>query len=243
MKRLFSVVILIFLMNLFAGCIRVKDYEQVTVNKTEEPKQEEILNTNKMDNKIESQSRMIDYRLNVPVRTQENNYYCGPACLEMVLNYHEIFMSQSQLANELKTSDVTGTEYLDVARVMNKYLFGKEDENPQGAGYHVQFIRQGDSSQSVYKEFEQRVIQDISTNDPIFVAINLNEIYPTLPKANHLVVCTGYSVFEGSHEIEYFYILDPYYVVQNEYGSSLQRISKDVLFKAIYSNDEPAYIW
>lgn len=73
MKRLFSVVILIFLMNLFAGCIRVKDYEQVTVNKTEEPKQEEILNTNKMDNKIESQSRMIDYRLNVPVRTQENN--------------------------------------------------------------------------------------------------------------------------------------------------------------------------
>lgn len=187
---------------------------------------------------------LIKHRLGIPNYVQETGYYCVPACMQMVLEYHGISVSQDVLAEDLNTSDTAGTEYLDLARVANKYIFNNEDEDPDGVGYHVQTIACDDSSQSIYDTMEKRIREDISTNDPVFIAIDMQTVYPEFDwTANHMVVCTGYAVYEDTDEIAYYYIVDPSYQVQDgEYGG-LKTVERDTLYKAIYSNEEPAYIW
>ena len=52
---------------------------------------------------------------------QETSYYCVPACIQMALRYHAIESTQQHLAQQLHTDPVTGTEYVDMARVLNSY--------------------------------------------------------------------------------------------------------------------------
>ena len=57
-------------------------------------------------------SRAIPSSNFVPVtyRSQETDYYCGPACVQMALSYlSDSSPSQSQLASEMQTSQVTYT--------------------------------------------------------------------------------------------------------------------------------------
>ena len=53
---------------------------------------------------------------------QENNYYCVPACIQMTLRYHAVNLSQSELAQQLHTDPVTGTEYADMAVVLEHLI-------------------------------------------------------------------------------------------------------------------------
>lgn len=187
---------------------------------------------------------VTEYRLKIPNNIQETGYYCVPACLQMVLEYHGIETSQEQLANEMNTSSVTGTEYADLSRVANKYIFNNEDEDPSGVGYHVQTIKRGDSTQAIYDQLEERIRQDIKTNDPVFIAIDIRTIYPDFSwTANHMVVCTGYTTYEGTDNIAYYYIVDPSYLVQDDIYGGLKTVTKEELYEAIYTNEEPAYIW
>lgn len=179
--------------------------------------------------------KIVDHCLDVKESTQETNYYCGPATIQMVLNYHGINVSQDQLAKEVNITTDRGTEYVDLCRVVNKYVHGKE--------YQVQTMEMNDTNPILYQQFEQRVKKDIASGNPVFLTVNLNTLYPTLPSANHLVVCTGYASYENTDEIVYYYILDPYYVVQEKFDGALQKVPKETLFKSIYSNVEPAYIW
>ena len=61
----------------------------------------------------------------------------------MVLAYHGIYRSQTQLAQELNTSMVTGTEYADMARVLNTYLFDCEVPQAGQPGYRVEYLTPG----------------------------------------------------------------------------------------------------
>lgn len=174
---------------------------------------------------------------------QEKGYFCVPACLQMVLHHHGLHVSQEQLAKEMNTSQVTGTEYVDLVRVANKYIFEKETAEPVGAGYRVQTLERNVYNTEIYKTFESRVKTDISTGDPLFVAIDNHSLYPELESANHMVLVTGYSVYAGTDNIAYYYIMDPSYLVQDPVYGGVKIVTAEELMNAITRNVEPAYIW
>lgn len=162
----------------------------------------------------------------------------------MVLTYRKnVDVDQKILAKEMNTNPATGTEYVDLVRVANKYLFNKEAIGPNEPGYRIQTIARYDRNPKIATEFEQRVKQNISSGDPVLVGIDLKTLYPTLPTVNHWVVLIGYEEKEGTDIIEYFYYIDPYYVVQDKQFGGLKKVTKKELINAIVQNDEPAYLW
>ncbi len=48
-------------------------------------------------------------KLDVPYHKQDNEYYCGPAVLQMVFNYFGYFKSQNLLADGAGTNEEIGT--------------------------------------------------------------------------------------------------------------------------------------
>ncbi|MDO4467246.1 MAG: C39 family peptidase [Bacillota bacterium] len=70
----------------------------------------------------ENESVTERYFLQVPTYVQETSYYCSVAALQSVMAYHGIYVSQVELATDLRTDPVTGTEYEDLARVATKRM-------------------------------------------------------------------------------------------------------------------------
>ena len=186
-------------------------------------------------------STIVKKRIDVPQSVQENGHYCGPAVLQMVLAYHGIYRSQTQLAQELNTSMVTGTEYADMARVLNTYLFDCEVPEDGQPGYRVEYLTPGEADDTVMQRFEERVLRDIATDDPVFIAVNMHELYPDLGTANHFVLVTGYAVQYGN--ILYYYVVDPYGAVQHPSYEGLKIFTPEELRRGFNTNTEPAYVW
>ena len=180
-------------------------------------------------------------RIPVPQRIQENGHYCGPACLQMVLAYHGIERTQAQLAEELHTSMVTGTEYADMARVLNTYLFDCEIPGAGQPGYRPVYLVPGKVTEDDMALLKERILRDIATNDPVFIAVNMQELYPQLPKVNHFVLISGYQM--RNNEILYWYIVDPYAKVQHPSYQGLKIFTPEEIQRALNTNTEPAYIW
>ncbi|MCH9275605.1 C39 family peptidase [Bifidobacterium amazonense] len=187
----------------------------------------------------ESETRI---RLDVPQSVQETGYWCVPAAVQMVLGYKGIDVSQSTLANEMGAKPATGTEYADLARVANKYLFGSEDANPRGSGYHVQTIAVGDTDPAVAHTFMERAKADLDDGYPVFAAVDTHTLYPTLGRANHMIVITGYDA-DASGVVTHWTYIDPWYRVQDETYGGLKIVTMTEMIAAIVSNEEPAYIW
>lgn len=204
-----------------------------------------LIEENHNTNMSVQESRMpVDkIQLQVVQSVQENNYFCVPACLQMVLRYKGIEKSQIELSEEMNTKPVTGTEYVDLARVANKYLFNNETVGPNDIGYHIQTLNRNDTNPEISSTFEKRVRLDISSNDPVFVAIDVNALYPNLSSGNHMIVIIGYALYSGTDNIAYYYYIDPSYVVQDETYGGLKTVTKEKLINAIVVNEEPAYIW
>lgn len=245
MKKLLCLFLVI---GLLIGCSSKSEKEDNKDSLKDEQLDNKEENTSKddfLDNEIENvdESSLVKTQLTLTQSVQENNYYCVPACLQMVLRYKGIEKSQSELAKELNTKQTTGTEYVDLARVANKYLFNNENVKANEPGYHVQTITRYDENTQIVDDFERRVKTDISTNDPIFVAIDMNVLYPELSSANHLIVITGYAHYEDSEEIAYYYYIDPLYTVQDKVYGGLKIATREEMIKAIIVNVEPAYIY
>lgn len=202
---------------------------------------EEDSDVNKSENTDHISSTKVQLILNQCV--QENSYFCVPACLQMVLKYKNIEKSQSELAVELNTKQNTGTEYVDLVRVANKYLFNNENVGHNELGYHIQTLNRYDRNPQIAIDFERRVKTDISSDDPVFVAIDVNALYPNLNRGNHMIVVTGYALEKGSDEIAFYYYIDPSYVVQDSIYGGLKKVTKEELINAIVINEEPAYIY
>lgn len=175
-------------------------------------------------------------QIQMPHYVQKTNYYCVPATLQMVLQLHGITADQNQLAKEMNTSSSTGTEYIDLTKTANTYLFDTDDVEPSGAGYRIQRVEKNDTSKETSDLFEKRVRQDMSTNDPVFVAAEANTLNPNLAHGNHMVLITGYGLYSGTDNIAYYYYIDPA-------DGELNTITPEQLMKAIAVNEEPAYIW
>lgn len=182
-------------------------------------------------------------RIELLQSVQENGYYCVPACVQMVLKLHGVTMSQTQLAQEMNTHSITGTEYGDLARVINKYRFHNEYPKENEPGYRIQTLSKGVWDQAAFDLFEKRVKEDIASNDPIFIAVELSTLYPELGLyANHMVLVTGYQVDNEGNIVSY-YIVDPYYKVQDSKYQGLKIFMKNEIYQALMNNIEPAYIW
>ena len=184
-----------------------------------------------------------DIKINIEQSVQENNYFCVPACVQMVLGLHGIIVSQSDLASEMNTIPISGTEYVDLARVVNKYVFNNESPSFGEPGYRVQIIDRFEDDETVFALFEERVKTDIRTGDPVFVAVDVNALYPNLKSANHMILVTGYAVYEGTDNVAYYYIVDPLYTIQDPVYGGLKTVTKEELINALVVNEEPAYIW
>ena len=173
---------------------------------------------------------------------QENNYYCVPACIQMTLRYHAVNLSQSELAQQLHTDPVTGTEYADMAAVLNTYLFHKDTiPTATEAGYRVQTMKATDDVEKTAQVFAQRCEQNIKDGYPVFAAVDLHALYPSLPQANHMVLVHGYQ--KEHNRITSYYILDPYPPVQDAVYQGLKTFTAEELIHAMLVNEEPAYIW
>lgn len=191
--------------------------------------------------KIKEQDKQKVIKLDVPQSVQENNYFCVPACVQMVLRYHHIEVSQMQLSKEMHTDTITGTEYIDLANTLNTYLFHKEHIEGNEPGYRVQTLAKNDQSSQSQTLFEQRVKADIASGDPVFTAIDVLGLYPDLYHGNHMIIVIGYR--STNDIIDDYYILDPSYTVQDQTYGGLKIVNRDELYQAIIHNEEPAYIW
>ncbi|MEG2550468.1 MAG: C39 family peptidase [Erysipelotrichaceae bacterium] len=208
------------------------------VNKPKDNKHEEDKENQEI---IIKEPERITMQLDLIQSVQENNYYCVPACVQMILRYHNIEVSQERLATEMNTHPITGSEYIDTAKVLNKYLFNKSEVKGNEPGYRIQTIGINDQNPQIMIDLQQRIKMDIKTGDPILVAINQNILYPKLNIANHMILIIGYDLLED--QIQSYHYIDPSYAVQDEIKKGFKTVSVEALRQAIINNEEPAYIW
>ncbi|PWB38626.1 MAG: hypothetical protein C3F02_02850 [Parcubacteria group bacterium] len=61
--------------------------------------------------------------LKIPYHRQQNNFYCGPASLQMALAFFKYFQPQTSLARQLKTSPRLGTNNQRMVKVAQEHGF------------------------------------------------------------------------------------------------------------------------
>jgi ABC-type bacteriocin/lantibiotic exporter with double-glycine peptidase domain len=75
--------------------------------------------------------------LHIPFRRQQNDWYCGPACLQMVLGYFGIRKSQDALAKMAKTNKRTGTTRANLLKTLRRQkLIARQTEKLALADLH-----------------------------------------------------------------------------------------------------------
>lgn len=180
-------------------------------------------------------------QLQLPFHFQETSYYCVPACIQMVLEYYGIYETQEVLAKELDTSAMTGTEYVDMAKVLNYHIFGKEEVTLEEAGFRIQTLSRHDRDDMKKADLSRRIKQNIDGNYPVFVAVDLKTVYPEYNvSANHMIIIHGYEMDETNTQLQSVMILDPYEKI-SQYNRS--KLDFSILYEALILNEEPAYIY
>ena len=142
-------------------------------------------NLDKLDKKVESLQQQNlnipvthagDVVLNTPQIYQENDYYCVPACAQILIKYVTgSNLSQSYLAGLMGTTSGVGT-YIDVAQVQIAKL--------TGAPYEL-----GNNS---YTYFYNNMVADINANYPVIYSVNPYVFNNGSPSIGHAIVGNGY---------------------------------------------------
>jgi ABC-type bacteriocin/lantibiotic exporter with double-glycine peptidase domain len=65
--------------------------------------------------------------IKIPYCKQEKDYFCGPACLNMILKFYNIDISQRELAKKLKTTQSHGTRNRNIKKIAEKYGFNAKE--------------------------------------------------------------------------------------------------------------------
>ena len=180
--------------------------------------------------------------INMKLYMQENNYFCGPAVVKTILHHFGIDKTQNQLAKELHTSPTSGTEYADIAQVLNQAIFHRKNPGFQEGGYHVQTLPIQDDRPEEKRNWELRMRKNIDDGYPSILAIDMHTLYPQMKRVNHFIICVGY-LTDQDNQILYFYILDPFYGVQDEIYGGLKYFTTNELWSASVENVEPAYLY
>ena len=180
--------------------------------------------------------------LDVKQKIQENDYYCSPASVQMALNYYGIEVSQDVLAKEMNTEYLTGTDYKDMTKVLNNYLYNTFSYDPKGDGYHIHSIEGKYDYEKEEELFRRRILKDISSNKIVFLNVRIQALYDGYNDVSHSVILVGYK-FDKENNQMFYYIMDPYGKVQDDIYEGLKIISEEEIMRSIITNLEPAYIW
>lgn len=181
-------------------------------------------------------------RLDVPQILQETNYYCGVACLQMVLAYHGIEESQDVLAAALHTHPVTGTEYEDLAREASTYIFGRVPEDDSQPGYRAFKWNRNQGTEQTKEQFFSRTNTDLRSEDPVFISLNPSMVYEEGADAVHILVLYG-ADFDEEGSATHYYCIDPYGKYQDAIYGGKKVFTADELWNAMNNNPEPGYVW
>lgn len=120
--------------------------------------------------------------LSVPLRQQQNGFYCGPASVQMVLAYFGYAATQAKLAEDMLTNQLDGTLVWRIASRINSSM---------GSGQYA-FIHTSELS------FSSKLLPSINDGYPIVCHTQTNKLpHYNGHSSGHYVVVIGYSWVQG----------------------------------------------
>lgn len=173
---------------------------------------------------------------------QETGWYCGPAVMQMLLRHYGLEASQRDLAGQLHTSEKTGTEYADMARVASVYVFGKEPAQDADPGFRAWTGVENGMTDRDKEQFLARLKQDLNTGDVLSAAVDVAALTPQLSiHAAHVVLINGIRM-DSQGQIREIRIEDPSYLVDYAQESD-HWVETEHFLEAMNRCPEPGYIW
>lgn len=195
--------------------------------------------------KQESSSKVnqgIRKLLPIPLKLQEEWYFCAPATVHMMLASQGVSVSQHQLAKEMGTYNPYGTHNRDAIRVLNQNLFGYPEPSGNQAGYRLATVTDARPDSEDIRLFKERVRKDIDDGYPLYYTFNVAQIYPG-KSGEHNVIGVGYELTADGKDISAIYYLDPDTHVQDPTYGGLKKLTPEELLAAMATCGEKNYAW
>ena len=195
--------------------------------------------------KQESSSKVnqgIRKLLPIPLKLQEEWYFCAPATVHMMLASQGVSVSQHQLAKEMGTYNPYGTHNRDAIRVLNQNLFGYPEPSGNQAGYRLATVTDARPDSEDIRIFKERVRKDIDDGYPLYYTFNVAQIYPG-KSGEHNVIGVGYELTADGKDISAIYYLDPDTHVQDPTYGGLKKLTPEELLAAMATCGEKNYAW
>ena len=180
--------------------------------------------------------------LPIPLKLQEEWYFCAPATVHMMLASRGVSVSQHQLAKEMGTYNPYGTHNRDAVRVLNQHLFGYPEPSGNQAGYRLATVTDSRPDSEDVRLFKERVRKDIDDGYPLYYTFNVAQIYPG-KSGEHNVIGVGYELTADGKDIVAIYYLDPDTHVQDPTYGGLKKLSPEELLASMATCGEKNYAW
>lgn len=180
--------------------------------------------------------------LPIPLKLQEEWYFCAPATVHMMLASRGVSVSQHQLAKEMGTYNPYGTHNRDAIRVLNQNLFGYPEPSGNQAGYRLVTVTDARPGSEDIRLFKERVRKDIDDGYPLYYTFNVAQIYPG-KSGEHNVIGVGYELTADGKDISSIYYLDPDTHVQDPTYGGLKKLTPEELLAAMATCGEKNYAW
>lgn len=214
------------------GSTEASSQEHSLLQDSQSPKQESSTKENQGIRKL----------LPIPLKLQEEWYFCAPATVHMMLASRGVSVSQHQLAKEMGTYNPYGTHNRDAIRVLNQNLFGYPEPSENQAGYRLATVTDGRPGSEEVRIFKERVRKDIDDGYPLYYTFNVAQIYPG-KSGEHNVVGVGYELTADGKDIAAIYYLDPDPHVQDPTYGGLKKLTPEELLAAMVTCGEKNYAW
>ena len=180
--------------------------------------------------------------LPIPLKLQEEWYFCAPATVHMMLASRGVSVSQHQLAKEMGTYNPYGTHNRDAIRILNQNLFGYPEPSGNQAGYRLATVTVARPDSEDIRLFKERVRKDIDDGYPLYYTFNVAQIYPG-KSGEHNVIGVGYELTADGKDISAIYYLDPDTHVQDPTYGGLKKLTPEELLAAMVTCGEKNYAW
>lgn len=180
--------------------------------------------------------------LPIPLKLQEEWYFCAPATVHMMLASQGVSVSQQQLAKEMGTYNPYGTHNRDAIRVLNQNLFGYPEPSGNQAGYRLATVTDSRPDSEDSRLFKERVRKDIDDGYPLYYTFNVAQIYPG-KSGEHNVIGVGYELTANGKDIAAIYYLDPDIHVQDSTYGGLKKLTPEELLASMATCGEKNYAW
>ena len=210
--------------------------EQVSMPENTQPSQSLKQESSSKENQV------IRKLLPIPLKLQEEWYFCAPATVQMILASRGVSVSQHQLAKEMGTYNPYGTHNRDAIRVLNQNLFGYPEPSGNQAGYRLATVTDARPDSEDIRIFKERVRKDIDDGYPLYYTFNVAQIYPG-KSGEHNVIGVGYELTADGKDIAAIYYLDPDTHVQDPTYGGLKKLTPEELLAAMVTCGEKNYAW